>query len=708
MSIDVVEPLPYEPPGGWDEMVGADHGVRPHWSYLFGALSQLGGAELDRRQRSIERLLHDDGATYLAPGEPVPRRWELDPVPLLLSSDEWRTIELGIAQRADLWELVLTDLYGPRDLVHRGLIPPELVFGHPGFLRACAGQEVPTGRHLLFHSADLLRDPSGGWQVLGDRTQAPSGAGYALENRIVMTRVFPSMFRDAHVHRLASYFRAVRRTLTEVAQPDRNRPLTVILTPGPWSETYFEHAFLASYLGYPLVQGSDLEVRNGRVWLRSVGPDEPVDVIVRRVDDDWCDPVELRPESNLGVPGLVEVARRGAVGLANPLGSGVVEHPGLDAFLPDLARTLLGQDLIIPSVPTWWCGDERARRHVVANLDRFIIRSVRRGPEWVRVGSSLDEAERMQLAQAIEARPHRYAAQELPNASTTPCLVDGRLEARAAVLRTFAVARDGSWRLMPGGLTRTMPEGELPIHAMGGAGKDTWVLASEPESAISLLAGAEGRVAALDPAHAISSRVAENLFWMGRYAERAEATVRLARVILDRRNDTAAEWNPTATAALTTLLEAFTTLTATFPGFVGAGADERLAAPEQHLLGVLTDRDMVGSLAFDLAALLDSAVAVRDQLSLDTWLVLNTIEVDLAIVGEAGVEDPMAGARAGLGGVMKGLLALAGLVNESMVRDPGWQFLDAGRRLERALLLVRLLRATLVPARPDAVDGLVF
>ncbi len=709
MSIDVVDPLPYEPAAGWDEMVAPGAGVRAHWGYLHEALSALGPSELERRRRQVDRLLHDDGATYAVPGEPVPRRWEVDPVPLLISSEEWGSIERGIAQRADLLDLVLADLYGPRTLIRRGLLPPELVFGHPGFLRPTVGQDVPGGRHLLLHSADLSRDTEGRWTVLSDRTQAPSGAGYALENRFVMTRVFPSIFRDAHVHRLAPYFRAMRGAMGALADRSVDRPLTVILTPGPWNETYFEHAFLASYLGYPLVQGSDLEVRGGRVWLRSVGAHEPVDVIVRRVDDDWCDPVELRPESSLGVPGLVELARRGAIGLANPLGSGVVEHPGLAAFLPSLARELLGQDLHLPSLPTYWCGDHAARRHVVGDLDRFVIRSVRRGRERLHVGAELSEDERMALVRRIEANPHRFAAQEVPPAATAPCLVEGRLAPRATVLRTFAVARDGSWALLPGGLTRTLPDGASPLSLVSGPGKDTWVLASEPESTLSLVAGAEGRVAAMDPAHAISARVAENLFWLGRYAERAEAVTRLTRVILDRRNDTAGRWNPTATTALVALLEALTDVSATYgSGFVGSEAVERLAAPDATLVRLLADPSEVGSLAYDLAALLDAAVAVRDQLSLDTWLVLNSLEEDLAVVAGGDPSDPLAGARAGLGGIMKSLLALAGLVNESMVRDPGWRFLDAGRRLERAQLLVRLLRSTLVPVRDEHVDALVY
>ena len=331
--------------GHYDEMCTDDGGLRPHWQYVVRALEALGTMELDRRWNEVRRLLHENGVTYNIYDEPQPteRLWPLDPIPVLLTSAEWSVIEHGLIQRAELLDLILADLYGPRRLIRSGSLPAELIFAHPGFLRPCDGLGAGNRRRLLLYAADLARTPDGRMWIIGDRAQAPSGAGYALENRTVLSRVFPSLYRDSHVHRLALFFRAVRATLHELNPRGQDDPRVVLLTPGPENEAYFEHAYLASYLGYPLVHGGDLTVHDERVWLKALDGPRLVDVILRRVDDDYCDPLELRPGSLLGTAGLLQAARVGQVGIANPLGSGVLEHPALMAFLPALARELLGR-----------------------------------------------------------------------------------------------------------------------------------------------------------------------------------------------------------------------------------------------------------------------------------------------------------------------------------------------------------------------------
>ena len=338
-----------------DEMCAGDGGVRPHWRYLTRALGAMGSDELQRRYRETQRLIRDNDVTYNIYDDPrgMGRPWQLDLMPMLIESDEWRDIEAGLIQRAELLNLVLGDLYGPRSLVSKGVLPAELVFSHPGFLYPCAGIEHPERRPLMFYAADLVRTPDGQMWALADRAQAPSGAGYALENRLVVSRVLPSLYRDAHVHRLATYFRTARQALARLAPRPGEQPNIVLLTAGPANESYFEHAYLASYLGYTLVQGSDLVVRDGKVWLTTLAGLRPVDVIMRRMDDSYCDPVELREDSYLGVPGLVNVVRTGGVGIANPLGSGLLGNPALLKFMPALSRYLLGEDLRMPSVPTW-------------------------------------------------------------------------------------------------------------------------------------------------------------------------------------------------------------------------------------------------------------------------------------------------------------------------------------------------------------------
>jgi uncharacterized circularly permuted ATP-grasp superfamily protein/uncharacterized alpha-E superfamily protein len=685
---------------GYDEMVDGLGQVRDHWAHLGDVLDGLGAAELRRRQAETARLLDDEGVTYTGQNDATRavQRWQLDPLPLLITSTEWARIESAVIQRAELLNIVLTDLYGARDLIRRGLIPPELVYGHGGFLRQCDQVRIPGPLQLFTVGADLARDDKGSWWVLADRAQAPSGAGYALENRVVVSRVFPSLYRNAQVHRLDPFFRALRAGLQAVAPPATDDPRIVLLTPGPHSATAFEHALVAARLGYSLVEGSDLMVQDGRVWVRSLRDPEPVDVILRRVDAWYCDPLELQPDSYVGVPGLIEACRRGTVSVVNTLGSAILENPGILALLPRLATELLGYPLELPSVPTWWCGDENARRYVVNHMDRLTLKPVNGGNGavigWQSSRATLDDVRRQ-----IEACPWAWVGQEQLVAASTPTLADGSLEARRVVLRAFAVARDGSYVAMAGGLARVAQEAGpiLPIHA-GAMSKDTWVLASEPETMTGLWLDA--RPVAAEPSPSVSSRAAENLFWMARYAERAEAVVRLLRVTHARRNEFQHGMNEAGVDCMRMLLAALTQVTATYPGFVGDDAEDRMRDPGEELQSLAVDGARAGSLAFAVHRLLEAARAVRDQLSVDTWLVVSALPHEVLDAGSLG--------RATLGRVLVSLLALAGLESESMVRDLGWHFIDSGRRIERADQLTQLLRATVVVEHNPATDSLLL
>jgi uncharacterized circularly permuted ATP-grasp superfamily protein len=444
-------------PGVPDEMLDAAGNVRADWRYVGQALDALSQGELVKRQREARRLLRDSGVTYTIHGAPqgLEHPWQLDPIPYLVASDEWAAIESGLMQRAELMNLLLKDIYGPQELIRKGILPLELIYAHGGFLRPCHAIPFPNEHALAFYAADLARGTDGRMWVLGDRSQAPSGAGYALENRVVMTRILPSLFRDAHVHRLALFFQNLRASIAAMAPRAGEEARVIVLTPGPLNETYFEHSFLASYLGYTLAQGDDLTVRDGRVWLRSMKRLEPVDVILRRVDDHYCDPLALRPDSRLGVPGLTEAVRRGHVRIINPIGSSVLENPGLFAFLPDIARHLLGQELELPSVASWWCGQPEACSHVLANLDQLLIKPIYREVGSRTIDASrLSEAGRGELKARIKAQPHLFVGQERIEFSTVPTLVEAGLEARQAVLRSFLVARKDGYVVMPGGLTR--------------------------------------------------------------------------------------------------------------------------------------------------------------------------------------------------------------------------------------------------------------
>lgn len=727
-AADVKMPLSalYLPrPGAYDEMLEASGALRSHWQYLAETLNTLGVAELDKRRQEIRQLLRDNGVTYSQPGEPLGgdlRAWELDPIPLTISSQEWIDIERGLTQRAVLLNLLLQDIYGDGAVFRKKLLPPELVFSHPGFLRDCKDVPPPGERSLHFHAADLVRDPNGQMRVVGDRTQALAGAGYALENRIVLSRVFPSLYRDAHVHRLAQFFLSLRQSLQALSWRSQEDSRIVILSPGAYSETYFEQAYLAKYLGYTLVQGDDLTVREARTWLKTLDGLQPVDVILRWLEGRFCDPLELDADSVLGIAGLVQSARLRNVAVLNPLGTEVIENRALMQFLPALARHFLNEDLLLPSPPTYWCGQAKERAHVLAHLDKLVLRRTYTTAGSVSLRPArMSAAEKAKLCEQIQAEPLHWLAQEEIRGSTVPVLADGELEARQMVLRTFAVAEGADYHLMPGGLARTAqaPDSAVVTSSSGGVSKDVWVLASEPVRYLSLTTGN------INPFHLpggrgeLPSRVAENLFWLGRYVERSEGLVRLLRTVflylLDPHGDSDDE-----PPCLHSLLHGVTELSKAYPGFVGEGAAERLAAPHQELLSLLLDRQRSGSLAYNINALLFATRAVRDRLSADIWRVFNDVDETLqrlerrlgSAKKRAYHADSFAHIFEELNKLLLAFAAFNGLALENMTHGQGWRFLVIGRRLERACMLTDLLQAMLgepvgEQAQPQLLEALL-
>lgn len=699
----------YSVAGPYDEMCVKAGEIRSHWSYLMTALNDMGGSELQRRREEAWRLIRDNDVTYNIYGDPsgMGRPWELDLVPLLIESEEWRQIEAGLVQRAELLNLLLRDLYGPRNLVSKGILPAELVYAHPGFLRPCAGIPLPDTDALTFYAADLVRGEDGQMAVMSDRAQSPSGAGYALENRMVISRVLPSLFRDSHTHRLANFFRSTRQTMNRLSPRQETEPNVVLLSPGPANEAYFEHAYLANYLGHTLVEGSDLTVRDDKVWLNTLDGRLQVDVIMRRMDDGYCDPVELREDSYLGVPGLTNVARMGNVSIANPLGSGVLENPALASFLPALAKHFLGEELRIPSVPSWWCGNAIDRQYVLENLPRMVIKPVHPSLGFrFAFGAELSKKQLGDLRAKILARPHLYAGQEMLSMSTVPILDRNGLHARRTVLRTFLVSGEHDYQVMPGGLTRvSSAEDKLVVsNQAGGISKDTWVLASEPEKQSTLLTDSRQPRPTFERGAEVPGRVADNLFWVGRYAERAEFNSRLLRLALQYLVTGEGEASETFKHQLMII----TQQTMTGPGSITDPAIQLqlLKNPEQELLSIITDGARYGSLVQTLSSLLLSARSVRDRLSNDTWRVINDIDEELRSLRNI-TPGRLSDALDELDSLITALSAFSGLTMENMTRGRSWRFLDIGRRLERGLQTTRLLQATLVPVS-DQNDEIMF
>ncbi|MBA3528599.1 MAG: circularly permuted type 2 ATP-grasp protein [Propionibacteriaceae bacterium] len=716
-------------PVRFDEFAAPDGTARPSWAPLVDGLAELAGTDLLHSQREVARLLEDEGVTYtpsplsavsiadqdghhtdgvLANAKP----WKLDPLPLIVGEREWADLEVGVVQRGELLAAIMADLYGAQRLLSERQLPAAAVFDHDEFLRPLVGIESLSSQPLFMLAVDLGRDAGGQWKVMSDRTQAPSGAGFAMQNRRVVSRVLPEVYHDVHLHRLTPFFHAMRMALVDAAPRGVEDPRVVVMSPGTHSETAFDQAFLASLLGFPLLEGSDLTVRDGRVWMRALGKLEPVDVILRRVDSTWSDPLELRAGSRLGVAGLVTAVRQGTVSVANNLGSGILENPALLPFLPELSQRLLGEPLRLPSVDTWWCGDEASLSHVLAHLDSLVIRPISRGAGRSVLGSALTADQRAGLSARVRQAPHRYVGQEVLTLSSAPTSEQDRLVRRNVVLRSFAVRHANSYTPMLGGLARVNDGSRNGNHALvtppeGGVAKDVWVVSSDPIAAAPVPQPRRGidiqaesvPLRAASSSAAMVPRVLNDLFWFGRYAERAEDLLRL--VVATRTVAIETDGDVTHGRALDVLLQAITHVSATYPGFVAEGCP---IMPE--LRSMMLDRRRSGTVAQSLAASAMAAQGVRDQLSADVWMVFAEVDRSLAALAVMSKDQGLQLAETSER-VLAGLLALAGIVSENMVRDPGWYLLDSGRGLERALQVVSLLRVTLCQERAPEFDRAV-
>jgi uncharacterized circularly permuted ATP-grasp superfamily protein/uncharacterized alpha-E superfamily protein len=670
-----------------DEFIGADGARRPYWTRLLDSLAALGPDEVTHRFAAADRRIRNRGMSYRVQGEASERVWPLSRMPLLIPEAEWREIARGVAQRAELLEKVLADVYGEGRLIAEGALPAAALSGSRDFVAAMRGVKPPGKRWLRLYAADIGRGPDGRWWALGDRAQAPSGSGYALENRLVVSQAFPALYREMNVERLAPFFRELRAGLK--SSGERSEPRIGILTPGPLSATYFEQAYLARYLGFLLVEGDDLVARDGRVFVRTVAGLKRADVLWRHVDAEWCDPLELNSASHIGVPGLMDAIRAGGVAVENMPGSGLVESRALLPFLPKLARRLLGADLVMPNIATWWCGQPAERERVLAAMENVSIAGAFDdcvpgfdGLQSV-VGGELDASERERLRAAILARGIDYVGQDIVRLSTTPRWEQGRLVPRPFVLRVYAAATPEGWRVMPGGFARVSDKSDARAVSMTGGveSADVWVLADRPVETTSLLPRPE-KVRIVRMLGNLPSRAADNLFWFGRYLEREEATLRLVRCLCSRSVDPDAPiaGSQKSIERLKNLLVAWGAIHV--DQLEGTSAEAGEAA--------LRDPLNYGSALSIARHARDAASVIRERLTPQTWQLIGRLkniilEAPQRSLGESEILDYVDEA-------LTAIAALAGLFDENFNRGAGWIFYELGRRIERGINTCRLAR----------------
>ena len=687
---------------GNDELFSLNEGVKPYWNELFTAFDAMGVSGLATRQKDIDWLLSENGVTYNVYNDPqgMHRPWNLNVVPFVVHQKEWDQVSLGIKQRAEILNLVLKDVYGEGKLIKEGIIPYEVIYGHRGFLRQCAGMELNTDKYLSIYAADLCRGTDGRLWVVNDRTEAPSGMGYALENRSTINRILPGMFSEMKVKRHSKFFQDLNQMLIDAAPGKRDMPNIVILTPGSLNETYFEHAYMASFFGYPLVQGNDLVVRDGYVWMKSLQGLKQIDVILRRVDDIYTDPLELREDSHLGVAGLLDVVRRKNVSVINPIGSGVIENPGLIPFMPAIAKYFLKEKLILPQIASWWCGQENEKNYVLENLSKLVVKRIdRTNRESIYFGEFLNPEQLDVLTKKIQERPYRFVAQERINFSTAPNFCNNNaLEARNIVARAFCTASKNDYSVMQGGLVRVSPDADTiqVSNQRGGTSKDFWVLQDTRVKPEVNRHWQKKSSVAMSGLNDLPSLTAENLYWAGRYVGRTLVTARFMRVVMRQMVLVQNKSEQPDSEKLRMLFKAVTHLTDTYPGFTEKAEDGTNAMddPMKEMLSLILDKEKIGSLAHTLQMFSNSYYSIRNLWSSDMWRVFKNIQKIWNAFLE-GENHSINRILKVLNKLITRLIAFMGLIEESIMVQQGLLLYFIGLQMEQSTLTITKCRALL-------------
>ena len=703
----------------YDEVIDKGGKVKPYWATLFDTLEAVGMEELAIRNKEIIHKLKENGVTYNVYDSEngLVRPWKLDPIPFVIHQSEWLQIEKGLIQRAKLLDLIYKDIYGEQLLIKNSIIPAELVYDNTGFLRPCFDTSQKDFHQLTILACDVARGPDGKMWLLDNRVQSPSGSGYALENRIVMANVFPKLNKNIHRNKLKPFFNELQKTVGKFGANTDN-PNVVFLSPGEGNETYFEHVYLSSYLGYALVEGSDLLVREGYVWLKTIDQLERVDVIIKRVDDLWCDPLELNSNSLLGIPGLLQVMRLGNVTVINPPGIAVLENHGLMAFIQNACKFLLKEPLIMNSTATWWCGQTKELNYVLNNLPKLIIKKTNRNLGVKSIyGRKLNEVELKELKATILKNPKEFVAQEEVSLSTTPSLIDGEIVPRLAVIRAFLTSDGKNYKVMQGGLTRSsVVEDKFQIsNQFGGISKDTWIVTDnlreqqeQPKPLDDIIEVKKS--SQVSKSTALTSRNAENLFWVGRLSERTMVLTGFLKIIFNKLNENVSNHGKKQPEFLIVLLKALTHLTQSYPGFVGEdGVEDETVfeKPLSELISLIKDPKKEGSVAYNVQSLLYSINHISEKWNQDTKRIISLIEDSLAGLQESNSNN-INRTTHGLDKLYIRMMAFYGNTYETFPRENGFYLFEAGKNIERFLSLISVIQTLFCFKRSEEVEQLLL
>ncbi|RXJ84981.1 circularly permuted type 2 ATP-grasp protein [Arcobacter cloacae] len=678
----------------FDEVFDNECNIRSHWKEVIEGLENAGIKQLEQKQLEIDWRLEDNGVTYNIYNDPEGnnRRWNLDPIPLVLTQEEWDEVTKGLKQRAKLLNLIFKDLYTEQKLIKEGIIPAEIVFGHKSFIPEVFNFKNKDYYSLRFYASDISRGPDGKFWVINDRTQSPSGLGYAIENRLTMNSISNDLYPNIEIKKMAGFIEGYKNMLKTLSTSNQENPLIALLTPGPLNETYFEHAYLSSFLDLTLVQGEDLLVKNNHLWLKSLKGLRKVDTLIRRVDAQYCDPLELKNYSQLGVAGLVNVVREDNLSMINPIGVGILENIGLNPFMKNIASYLLNEELILPQIATWWCGQKKELDFVLENLKNLIVKKIDRTDNIeIYFGNKLNESQLLQLKEKIEKTPQYYVGQEIIDFSTTASFSKGKVEPRNTVIRAFSYLQNEEYNVLQGGLVRVSPSKDSLVvsNQKGGASKDLWILGKDEEFNSNNIF--KNRVFIDSRLENISTKRAENLFWMGRYLSRAIITARMIRFNLKSMlNINRYDDNTNSKQTTKILNNALSHLTMCYPGFL----DEELKSPLNEIISLIKDKNRVGTLSFSLTLLSNLNTNVKNLLTMEAWRIYEKMQKEWNIYLKREVLTNKDHINE-LDKLLIYLMAYKELIDESIFKEQGLILYDIGCKIEISQLLISKLRSLL-------------